>query len=72
MDEQEGIERLLSRGQLLKVATAAGGASLLGGKLGSAQAALDWLSLSSETAGCRCSTGPGTATTGAKRCSPST
>src|SRR5438477_92029 len=49
MDEQERTDRRLSREQLLKVAAAAGGATLLGGRIGSAQAALDWLSLNSET-----------------------
>jgi spermidine/putrescine-binding protein len=49
MDEQEAVERRLSRDQLFKIGAAAGGATLLGGRLGSAQAAVDWLSLSSET-----------------------
>jgi len=37
------MERRLSREQLLKVAAAAGGASLLGGRVDAAHAALDWL-----------------------------
>src|SRR5881398_3238787 len=40
----ETLERRLSREQLLKVAAAAGGASLLGGPLATARAAQDWLS----------------------------
>ena len=49
MEEREGLERRLSREQLLKIAAATGGATLLGSRLGTAQAAVDWLSLSSET-----------------------
>ncbi len=40
----ETLERRLSREQLLKIAAAAGGASLLGGPLATARAAQDWLS----------------------------
>ncbi len=47
MDTHEGTERRLSREQLLKVAAAAGGAGLLGGRIGTAQAALDWLNAES-------------------------
>src|ERR671931_774357 len=48
MNDQEAAERRLSRDQLLKLGAAAGGATLLGGAAGSAQAALDWVNLSSE------------------------
>src|SRR5436190_10712671 len=41
------MERRLSREQLLKVAAAAGGASLLGGRVDAAHAALDWLNVDS-------------------------
>src|SRR5947207_7356779 len=41
------MERRLSREQLLKVAAAAGGASLLGGRVDAAHAALDWLNADS-------------------------
>ncbi len=47
MDTHEGTERRLSREQLLKLAAAAGGAGLLGGRIGTAQAALDWLNAES-------------------------
>ncbi|MGB2953116.1 MAG: extracellular solute-binding protein [Gaiellaceae bacterium] len=47
MDKQEGIERRLSREDLLKLAAAAGGASLLGGRAQTARAALDWLTAES-------------------------
>src|SRR5207253_1521469 len=40
----ETLQRRLSREQLLKIAAAAGGASLLGGPLATARAAQDWLS----------------------------
>ena len=36
---EESLERRLSREQLLKIAAAAGGATLLGGRLGTAEAA---------------------------------
>jgi spermidine/putrescine transport system substrate-binding protein len=39
MDEQEALERRLSREQLLKIAAATGGATLLGGRLGTAEIA---------------------------------
>jgi spermidine/putrescine-binding protein len=41
MDKEE--TQALSRKQLLRLAASAGGATLLGSKIGSAQAALDWL-----------------------------
>jgi spermidine/putrescine-binding protein len=47
MDEQEAIERRLSREQVLKLAAAAGGATLLGSHVGAARAAADWLSAES-------------------------
>ena len=47
MDEQEAIERRLSREQILKLAAAAGGATLLGSHVGAARAAVDWLSAES-------------------------
>src|SRR3954452_21410094 len=47
MDEQEAIERRLSREQILKLGAAAGGAALLGSHVGAAQAAMDWLSAES-------------------------
>jgi spermidine/putrescine transport system substrate-binding protein len=47
VDTHEGTERRLSREQLLKIAAAAGGAGLLGGRIGTAQAALDWLNAES-------------------------
>src|SRR5215510_1722347 len=40
MEDQEGTERRLSREDLLKLAAAAGGATLLGGRVGPARAAL--------------------------------
>jgi spermidine/putrescine transport system substrate-binding protein len=43
MEEQEGTQRQLSRDQLLKLAVAAGGATLLGGRAASARAAFDWI-----------------------------
>jgi len=48
VDTHEGTERRLSREQLLKGRlAAAGGAGLLGGRIGTAQAALDWLNAES-------------------------
>ena len=47
MDTHEGTEQRLSRERLLKLAAAAGGAGLLGGRIGTAQAALDWLNAES-------------------------
>src|SRR4029077_5191871 len=47
MDEHDRAEQRLSREQLLKLAAAAGGAGLLGGRIGTAQAALDWLNAES-------------------------
>jgi len=43
MDKHEGTERRLSREQLLKLTAAAGGATLLGSRFGTAQAALERL-----------------------------
>ena len=47
MDTHEGIERRLSRQDLLKLAAAAGGATLLSGRSGLARAALDSLTAES-------------------------
>ena len=44
MEGEEGTERRLSREDLLKLAAVAGGATLLGGRVGAAEAALDRLS----------------------------
>jgi hypothetical protein len=43
MDQHEGIEKRLSREQLLKFTAAAGGATLLGARFDTAQAALERL-----------------------------
>ena len=47
MEGEEGTERRLSREDLLKLAAAAGGATLLGGRVGAAEATLDRLSAES-------------------------
>src|SRR5580765_5712730 len=47
MDTQDGIERRISREDLLKLAAAAGGATLLAGRTGMARAALDSLTAES-------------------------
>src|SRR6478672_9400410 len=47
MDEHDRTEPRLSREQVLRLAAAAGGAGLLGGRIGTAQAALDWLNAES-------------------------
>src|SRR5919202_7129512 len=47
MDIEEGAERRLSRKELLELAAAAGGASLLAGLVGTARAALDRLTAES-------------------------
>jgi len=47
MEKQEEAERRLSREDLLKLAAAAGGASLLAGRVGTARAALDRLAAES-------------------------
>ena len=47
MDMDEGVERRLSREDLLKLAAAAGGASLIAGPAGAARAAIDRLTAES-------------------------
>src|SRR5919199_6540265 len=47
MERRVETERRLSREQLLRLAAAAGGAGVLGGATGTAQAALDWLNAES-------------------------
>jgi spermidine/putrescine-binding protein len=47
MEDHEGTEQRLSRDRLLKLAAAAGGATLLGGRIGTAAAALDRLNAES-------------------------
>ena len=69
-EERDPLEQRLTREGLLKLAAAAGGASLLAGRVGSAAAAFE--RLGAESGLVEALMGPGTATTAASRCSRST